>query len=347
MTYDQDALIRLAHVGMHPDRIRTLVRETGSPDWVLDRIRKGRVKVKPEARAAAEVPAEKRRESLHRAGIRFLSQDHPDYPARLRDLPDAPLFLFQRGNSFKGEAVAVVGTRSCTTYGRRLAERYGEAISRAGWAVVSGLARGIDGAAHQGSLHGPTSGVAVLGSGVDVWYPRSHRKLGERLLEAGGTIWSEAPPGARPLPWRFPPRNRIISGIAHALIVVEAGVKGGALVTARIALDQNRDIFATPGDVGRASSMGCNLLIRDGAHPVLDADDLLECLELAIGPPPRAQNGSAPSAIKESAVSVEQFVASLSEDPIKGMAEMGRLIAQGQVSIDSYGMVVRAGGGGQ
>lgn len=341
MSSTADDLIRLAHVGMHPDRLRGLVTKAGPPGRVLRQIERGYLKLPDEARQAARVPAGERRESLRRAGIEFLLRSDQGFPERLRNLPDSPLFLFQRGPDFTGTAVAIVGTRTCTTYGRRLAERYGAAISNAGWSVVSGLAKGIDGAAHQGSLRGPAPGIAVLGSGVDVWYPRQHCKLGESLLEAGGTVWSEAPPGARPLGWRFPPRNRIISGIAHAVIVVEAGVKGGALVTARIALEQGRDIFATPGDVGRYSSLGCNLLIRDGAFPVLDADDLLECLQLVIGTPPASSvEKSTPEPAPDTGVPVDRFLAKLDDDPVVGIAELGRLVALGEVKIDADGLVV-------
>ena len=341
MNDSTDDLIRLAHVGMHPDRLRGLVAEAGSPGRVLRRIRGGKLKVPEEARQAAGVPAAERRESLRQAGIDFVLPSDEAFPERLGELPDAPLFLFQRGHSFTGTAVAIVGTRACTVYGRRLAERYGAAVSQAGWSVVSGLAKGIDGAAHRGSLLGPAPGIAVLGSGVDVWYPRQHRDLGESLLEAGGTVWSEGPPGARPLGWRFPPRNRIISGVAHAVVVVEAGAKGGALVTARIALEQGRDIFATPGDVGRPSSVGCNLLIRDGAFPVLDAEDLLECLRLIIGEPPEAALGDSPAApVPDSGVPVDSFLATLGDDPVEAMSELGRLVALGTVEIDGDGLVV-------
>lgn len=340
MNRPEDALIRLAHVGMHPDRLRELVSKAGSARKVLRRIERGDLTVPAAARAAARVPADARREQLRTAGIDFLAQDDARFPERLRDLPDAPLFLFQRGRDFSGTAVAIVGTRACTTYGRRLAESYGMAVSRAGWSVVSGLAKGIDGSAHRGSLNGPSPGIAVLGSGVDVWYPRNHRDLGRSLLDHDGTVWSESPPGARPLGWRFPPRNRIISGIAHAVVIVEAGAKGGALVTARIALEQGRDIFATPGDVGRSSSLGCNLLIRDGAFPVLDADDLMECLRLVIGEPAAspAETPDVP-AVADTGLPVAEFLATLGTDPVAAMAELGKMVATGTVVIDGNGMV--------
>lgn len=343
-----DVWIRLAHLGMHPDRLRGLL-ELKPPAAVLRAVERGRVSVPAAARREVTVPAEDRREMLRRAGIEFLLRSDGRYPAQLRDLPDAPPYLFQRGADFRGPAVAVVGTRSCTGYGRRLAECYGRELSRAGWKVVSGLARGIDGAAHQGSLQGPVPGAAVLGSGVDVWYPRRHEKLGEKLLEEGGTVWSESPPGTRPLGWRFPPRNRIISGVSHAVVVVEAGQRGGALVTARIALEQGRDVFATPGDVGRASSVGTNLLIRDGAFPVHEADDLVECLETAFGPPapppssePPDEGGSA-VAVPDAGAPVAEFLAGLGSDPAAAVAELGRLVSQGEVVMEGGLVLARRG----
>jgi DNA processing protein len=151
--------------------------------------------------------------------------------------------------------------------------------------VISGLARGIDGATHQGTVAAGGRGTAVLGCGPDVWYPPEHKRLGEQLLAAGGGIISEYPLGAPPLGWRFPPRNRIISGLSGAVVIVEAARRGGALITARLALHQGREVLAVPGDVHRATSQGCNLLIRDGAIPVMDSDDLVEAISLILGPP--------------------------------------------------------------
>jgi len=276
---------------MHPDRLRDLVTTSGRAGAILESVVRGRIRLPDHARSAALVAADERARALDAAGITFLLQGEPAYPESLAALPDAPPFLFQRGAEGTGRVVAIVGTRACTSYGRRLAHRYGEAVSAAGWRVASGLARGIDGAAHRGSLAGGSPGMVVLGSGIDVWYPSEHRDLGHALLDAGGTVWSESPPGTPPVGWRFPPRNRIISGVAEAVVVVEAGRTGGALITARTALEQGRDVLATPGDVGRASSVGCNLLIRDGALPVHDEDDLVEALGLLVGlPEPPVRN---------------------------------------------------------
>jgi DNA processing protein len=218
-----------------------------------------------------------------------------DLPARLSGLPDSPDLLYVRGKLPAAPGVAIVGTRRATTYGLRLARSFGQAVAGVGWPVISGLARGIDGAAHIGCLDAGGIGVAVLGCGVDVAYPPEHRRLAARLLESGGAVISEYAPGTPPEAWRFPPRNRIISGLAPVVVVVEAGVKGGALITAARGLEQGRLVLAVPGDIGRETSRGTNLLIRDGAHPVLDIDDLLTSLTFVLGPPPR-QPGTAAAA---------------------------------------------------
>ena len=328
-----DEWLRLAHVGMHPDRVRGLMADAGTPDVILHSILRGSLQVPERARAAARVGAEQRRDELGGMEVEFLLNGWPGFPPNLAGLPDAPPFLFQRGARFEGLAIGIVGTRSCTAYGRRLATSYGAAVSHAGWTVVSGLARGIDGAADRGSLQGTASGIAVLGSGIDVWYPAEHSGLGIDILESGGTVWSESPPGTPPVGWRFPPRNRIISGIAEVVVVVEAGVRGGALITARTALEQGKEVCATPGDVGRASSAGCNLLIRDGTIPVHDAEDLVEELQLLVGPSLAGGDSRASSHSAPDGVLVDDYLRSLDDDPIRALAELGRLDAAGTIEI--------------
>lgn len=200
---------------------------------------------------------------------------------------EAPSHLWVRGNLPSMPGVAIVGTRRCTEYGRTIARNLGHAVASAGWPVISGLARGIDAAAHAGTLDGGGDGFAILGCGVDVIYPADNRGLAQRLLDNSGGLISEYPPGTPPAPFRFPARNRIIAGLSGAVVVVEAAVTGGALITARLALDQGKDVLAVPGDINRATSEGCNLLIRDGAHPVLSSEDLIESLERILGPSQR------------------------------------------------------------
>lgn len=280
-----DDILSLAYVGMHPDRRLQLVAKHGGVRGVLQAVRSGRVKVPDQARRAAAVDPDSRRTELAGLGVGVALKGDTVYPEHLADLPDAPDLLFVRGSLPLDPGVAVVGSRQATSYGLGLARAYGTALAAAGWPVISGLARGIDGAAHRGTLEGGGRGTAVMGCGLDTWYPSEHRKLGEALLGAGGCVASEYPPGAPPLGWRFPPRNRIISGLASVVVIVEAAERGGALITARRALNQGREVFAVPGDIDRPTSQGCNLLIRDGAIPVLGPDDLIEAVSLILGPP--------------------------------------------------------------
>ena len=216
--------------------------------------------------------------------VRVVGSQSEDYPMGMSDVEGQP-DLFVLGALASPPGVAIVGTRRCTRYGIDLAESMGSAVASAGWTTVSGLARGIDAAAHRGCLRSSGHTVAVLGSGVDVCYPRENRPLYDQILETGGAVVSEYPPGTPPDRWRFPARNRIIAAISSAVIVVEAAKKGGALITARLAAEIGRPVFVVPGDVDRPASEGCNLLIRDGAHPVLGSRDLIEELSLVLGQP--------------------------------------------------------------
>jgi DNA processing protein len=281
-----DDLLCLAFVGMHPDRRRQLIADHGGVGGALRGVREGRIDVPERARRAALVDPVARRAELAAIGVGILIRGETAFPEHLAVLPDAPDLLFVRGTMASDRGVAVIGSRKATSYGLGLARAYGAALGASGWPVISGLARGIDGAAHEGTVEVGGRGIAVLGSGLDVWYPSEHRNLGEGLLGGGGCIVSEYPPGAPPLGWRFPPRNRIISGLSAAVVVVEAALHGGALITARRALEQGREVLATPGDVTRLTSEGCNLLIRDGAIPVLGPEDLVEAVSLILGPPP-------------------------------------------------------------
>ena len=341
-----DTRLQLAFGGLHPDRLRALVEEHGS-GGALRRLQRGRVKVTERARRAVGVAADVRRKELERAGISVLLRGECGYPELLASLPDAPDLLFVRGKVPLLPGVAVVGTRRCTSYGRRIAESYGRAIAAAGWPLVSGLARGIDGAAHQGTVDAAGVGVAVLGSGIDVMYPREHLPLAQQIIAGGGAVISEAPPGTPPEAWRFPPRNRIISGLAGVVVVVEATVKGGARITAEAALRHGRQVFAVPGDIGRASSAGCNLLIRDGAFPVHDSDDLLESIELVLGPPPRSGRGEKQPVSAEDArvleliagglASADDLLASLGLGVGPGLAYLGELEMRGVIRADGPG----------
>lgn len=220
-------------------------------------------------------------------GIALLAPNLPSYPRLLKELPDPPGMLFVKGAlaAEDGAALAIVGARHATSYGRTIAERLAGALARAGFTVISGLARGIDAAAHRGALAAGGRTLAVLGSGVLNIYPPEHVDLAAEIA-AHGAVISEAPPRARPLAGAFPQRNRLISGMSLGVIVVEASQKSGALITARHAMEQGREVFAVPGRVDSATSRGCHALIRDGAKLIESADDVLDELGPLVQPTP-------------------------------------------------------------
>ena len=204
------------------------------------------------------------------------------YPPLLAQLHDPPGRLYVRGGPpdlLSRPAVAVVGARSCSGYGAQVARMLGRELGAAGLAVVSGLARGVDGEAHRGALDAGGLTVAVLGCGIDRDYPRAHADLARRIAETGAIV-SEYEPGIEPAPWRFPARNRIIAGLSLATVVVEARARSGALITADFALELGREVFAVPGEITSALSAGSNDLLRQGAAPLLSADDVLAALGL-------------------------------------------------------------------
>lgn len=211
-------------------------------------------------------------------GARMLCHGAPDYPKALMDLPDAPPILWAVGDVgvLRRRSVALVGARNASSLGLRMARTLSEGLGKAGLVVTSGLARGVDTAAHLAALD--TGTVAVLAGGVDVLYPSENTKLAEDIAAKGGLRLSEMPMGTQPIARHFPMRNRIVSGLSQAVVVVEAAAKSGSLITARNALDQGREVLAVPGHPldGRAS--GCNLLIRDGARLVRNVEDILESL---------------------------------------------------------------------
>ena len=215
---------------------------------------------------------------MHEKGIRLVLWQFPEYPARLLQIPDHPYGLYVKGNlpDEGKKKAAIVGARRCTPYGEKYAVDFGRALAERGVDIISGMARGIDGMGHRGALLGKGETYAVLGSGVDVCYPREHIGLYVDILEQGGGILSELPPGTPPYSQNFPARNRIISGLSDAVLVMEAGKKSGSLITVDLALEQGRDIYALPGPVNSSLSNGCNRLIRQGAGILLSPEELLE-----------------------------------------------------------------------
>ena len=228
-------------------------------------------------KAAFDASAELER--LHGLGLRFLARSDAAFPPLLASIHDPPPGLFLRGEADAGllrqPAVAVVGARACSPYGRQVARRLARELAAAGLLVVSGLARGGDGEAHRGALEGGGATVAVLGCGIDRDYPAAHRELASQIA-ATGLVVSEYAPGVEPAPWRFPARNRIVAGLCAAAVVVEARERSGALITADFALEEGREVFAVPGEITSGLSAGSNALLRLGATPLTCAGDVLE-----------------------------------------------------------------------
>ncbi len=221
-------------------------------------------------------------ERLKRAGATALTWDDETYPRLLREIDEPPPVLFVKGMLTEADrwAVALVGTRRATVYGKQVAEMLAEGLARNHVTVVSGLARGVDAAAHEAALKAEGRTIAVLGCGVDIVYPAEHRRLAERIAERGALV-SDYPLGTPPDARNFPPRNRIISGLSLGVVVVEADEQSGALITAQFAAQQGREVFAVPGNILNRSSCGTNRLIQNGAKPVLDVESILEELNLS------------------------------------------------------------------
>lgn len=231
---------------------------------------------------------------LQQLGIAALTLLDPEYPANLRQVADPPPVLFVRGSLAEQDAVAValVGTRRATTYGRAVAERLAGELAQRGVTIVSGLARGIDTVAHHAAVRAGGRTIAVLGNGLDQVYPPGNANLASTIVSSRqGALVSEFAPGIPPDAVNFPRRNRIISGLSQLTVIVEAGARSGALITADFALEQGRDVLAVPGNILSPQSDGANLLLRQGAIPVTCADDVLECLGYTgPGPPSLARH---------------------------------------------------------
>jgi len=202
------------------------------------------------------------------------------YPQQLRTIPDPPPILYVKGTLLPSDAfsIAVIGTRRSTPYGERQTERLTSALVQKGFTIISGLALGIDGIAHRTALSAGGRTVAVLGSGLHRIYPSEHEPLARKIVESGGCVLSEYPPFYPSAKWTFPQRNRIVSGLSLGVLVIEAPLRSGAMISARLAGEQGRDIFAVPGSIESPASSGCNQLIRDGAYLTESADDILDVL---------------------------------------------------------------------
>jgi DNA processing protein len=231
-------------------------------------------------RALANPDVARESDLIARHGVHLRVFGRPGYPANLATIDDAPHLLFVKGEIEPRDenAIAIVGSRACTTYGKRLAERMGHGLASAGYTVISGLARGIDGCAHRGALQAKGRTIAVLAGGLSKIYPPEHADLAGEVA-ASGALVTESCMDMAPMADLFPKRNRIIAGMSRAVVVIEAAEKSGALITARLAIEQGREVFAVPGQVDSAASLGSLQLLRKGAKLVRNADDVLEDLQ--------------------------------------------------------------------
>ncbi len=296
---------------MGPTRARRLVEHFGGVEQVfrasLTELEAAGLQAVSAQALATGKSVELAQEEMVRAaasGAQILPLDDPAYPALLRQIYDPPVVLYVKGDAaaLSLPGIAIVGTRHPTPYGTGMAERLAADLAVRGLAIFSGLARGVDAAAHRGAVAARGKTVAVFGTGVDVVYPRENTRLAESVLAVGGAVISEFPMATFPAPQNFPIRNRIISGLAVGVLVVEAGEYSGTRITARCALEQNREVYAVPGNVTNRNSWGPNTLIKQGAHLVATWEDVWEALPATVRDPlePRAASeseGQAPASL--------------------------------------------------
>ena len=219
-------------------------------------------------------PAEGIIKKMEKCQIEGIIISDEEYPKQLLAIYDPPILIYKTGKIAKNESVAIVGARKASNYGIWVARGIAMKLVEYNFQVVSGLARGVDTAAHVGALEGNGKTIAVLGCGLDICYPQSNKKLFDQITETGA-ILSEFPPGTLPYPYNFPRRNRIISGLSKVVIVAEAGIKSGSLITAEHALEQGKEVYAVPGNINNIHSLGTNKLIKDGANPLISIDDII------------------------------------------------------------------------
>jgi DNA processing protein len=295
--------------GLGPTRARKLVQRFGGVEAVfhasLTELESTGMQAVSAQSIATGKSAELAREEMARAaeeGVRVISEEDRCYPVRLKEIYDPPLVLYVRGNPevLMQPGIAMVGTRHPTPYGLGMAERLACDLAAQGLVIISGMARGVDTASHRGAISAKGKTVAVFGTGVDVIYPKENSRLSEQILALGGALLSEFPMGTTAFPQNFPIRNRILSGMSVGVLVVEAAEYSGTRITARCALEQNRDVYAVPGNVTNKNSWGPNTLIKQGAKLVATWEDVWEDLppevKLALTPPPSPESGASTSA---------------------------------------------------
>ncbi|MGD0652549.1 MAG: DNA-processing protein DprA [Verrucomicrobiia bacterium] len=275
--------------GVGPIRVRALLERFGTPEAILSAPRQELMQIEGVGEEVARNVTQWRENidfdaelaCIERSGARVVTRDDADYPKNLHQIYDPPLVLYVKGALSERDALAIsiVGSRRTTLYGQEMARKLAYQLARLGVPVVSGLARGIDTAAHKGALQAKGRTVAVIGCGIDVVYPPENKKLADEIVEKGGAVVTEFPFGVKPDRQNFPMRNRIISGWSLGVVVVEANLKSGALITANQAAEQGRQVFAVPGRADSILSRGTNKLIKEGAKLTEDAEDILSEFE--------------------------------------------------------------------
>jgi DNA processing protein len=314
--------------GIGPAKIQALLGAFGSLARAWEASDRQLAEIGFDARAIQSLNETRRSFDLDRyaqqveaSGVSVLTWESADYPDLLREIPAAPPLIFVRGQfePIDRWAVAVVGTRRLTSYGRQMAHELVAGLVRSGITIVSGLARGIDGIAHRTALAEGGRTIAVMASGIDKVYPPEHRDLAREIVNGRGALVTDYPFGAEPESNHFPARNRLISGLSLGVVIVEAGEKSGALITARFALEQNREVFAVPGNVNSPPSLGTNRLIQQGAKLVMRVEDILEELNLKMVTDQAVAQVILPETAEEAAL-----IAQLSSQPLH-VDELGRL----------------------
>ena len=283
----------------------------------------------------------------HAAGIKMLTWDSPDHPVYLKEIANPPALLYVRGQLRRDDewAVAVVGTRRLTAYGRQVTCEIVRGLVRSKVTIVSGLARGIDSVAHKEAIECGGRTLAVLGCGPDIIYPAENRAVAHRIIDGQGALISDYPLGTQPDAKNFPPRNRIISGLSLGVIVIEAGQRSGALITAKFALEQDREVFAVPGNINSPASKGTNKLIQQGAKLVRRVDDILEELNLTMVPEHSALQMVMPETAEEVAILGHLSHQPLHIDELTRLAELPSGMVSSTLSMmELKGMVQQVGG---
>lgn len=352
-----DENVQLAHLALNalpvtPLRRNHMIERCGGAIAALDEWRDARVTEEAVARAKRFATEELAR--VVRAGVRLLLAGDTAYPAQLREVPDRPVLLYCRGRLELQAPVAIVGARKPSPYGLTTAESFAARLAAGGFEIVSGLAYGIDAAAHRGALRSRGITVAVLGSGLDRLYPSAHAKLADDIVAAGGAILSELPIETGPDKRHFPQRNRIIAGLSLGTLVVEAGLRSGSLITARLAAEYNRWVWAAPGRVGSELAEGVIALLRDGATAVGKPEDIVTDLAplLATGGgekslPPPGKDGIIPDtvlgAIGENGASRDELSARTGLAPDLLLSRLLQLELAGRIVAGPGGIYRRRG----